>query len=111
MSKFSTFVLAPKARCYFSLGNAPGDVMSKLSTSVLAPKARCYFSLGQRPRRCNVETAALKARFNWVSRRGTPCLTERQVHLDPRLVCLVDAGRFRHQAFALGALGRKQMAA
>ena len=38
-------------------------------------------------------------------------LTEGQVRLDPGFVRLVDSGRFRHQAFALGAFGRKQMAA
>src|SRR3954468_11988522 len=38
-------------------------------------------------------------------------LTEGQVRLDPGFVRLVDPGRFRHEAFALGAFGRKQMAA
>ena len=38
-------------------------------------------------------------------------LTERHVRLDPGFVGLVDAGGFRHQAFAFRALRRKQMAA
>ena len=37
--------------------------------------------------------------------------TEGQIHLDPRYVCLIDAGRFAQIAFSFGALGRKQMTA
>jgi hypothetical protein len=36
-------------------------------------------------------------------------LAERHVHLDPRGISLVDFGGFRHVAFALRALRRKQV--
>ena len=53
----------------------------------------------------------LRAACPWIKKKSRNESTERQIHLDPRYVCLIDEGRFAQIAFPFGALGRKQMTA